>query len=448
MGRTKSEIPKGSFSLKAAPNSKGEKPIYLKYYVEGRYAKRSTDLWVLPDDWDKTHQVVKSKHKSAARMNGALASMKKKVDDQLLSFSDGVITWKIVQDMLDGKFIPEEEKAKSIQFVDYCNEVNEKLYHELNKYGYSVYYNAKLYIKQFADYLKNYKKVSSLTLKQVSKEILDEYVGYKVNVKKYKSIEGVNKSITPMLKAVKYARDSGYFDFVRAQPILEETYLDNKNRTYDPNIEDDSGKVRYLTNEQLKAFIDYKPKSNRKQATYDIMDIFLFSMYACGLRISDIVTLEWSNIDFDEKKIDKIQVKTKQKSKVSPRLPQEAIDILKKWQKRKLNERFVFDYLPVDFVFSKENSHKLKMKINTADRTINFSLNYIGEQLKFPFKLTIHVARHTFCVMALNSGISLHVVSQLMGHSSILATEKTYAKYLDGTVDDEIKKLSNIFQKK
>lgn len=447
MGRTKSEIPKGSFSLKATPNPKGERPIYLKYYVEGRYAKRSTDLWVLPDDWDKTHQVVKSRHKSAARINGALANKKKKVDDQLLSFSDGVITWKIVQDMLDGKFIPEEEKAKSIQFVDYCNEVNEKLY-KRDDYGYSVYYNAKLYIKQFEDYLKNYKKVSSLTLKQVNKEILDEYVGYKVNVKKYKSNEGVNKSLTPMVKAVKYARDSGLIEMSRAQPIIDEIYLDLKKRTYTPDEDDDSGSVRYLTEEQLKAFIDYKPKSNRKQATYDIKDIFLFSLYACGLRISDIVTLEWSNIDFEEKKIDKIQVKTKQKSKVSPRLPQEAIDILQKWQKRNLNERFVFDYLPADFVFSKEHSRDLKMKINTADRTINNSLNHIGEKLKFPFKLTIHVARHTFCVMALNSGISLHVVSQLMGHSSILATEKTYAKYLDGTVDDEINKLINIFQKK
>ena len=62
MGRTKSEIPKGSFSLKASPNGKGEKPIYLKYYVEGRYAKRSTDLWINPNDWDATKQEVKSKN--------------------------------------------------------------------------------------------------------------------------------------------------------------------------------------------------------------------------------------------------------------------------------------------------------------------------------------------------------------------------------------------------
>lgn len=107
MGRKKSEIPKGSFSLKAAPNAKGERPIYLKYYVEGRYAKRSTDLWVLPDDWDEKKQEVKSKNKSAARLNGKLTSLKKKVDDQLLSFTDGVITWRIVQEMLDGRFVPE-----------------------------------------------------------------------------------------------------------------------------------------------------------------------------------------------------------------------------------------------------------------------------------------------------------------------------------------------------
>ena len=447
MPRKKSEIPKGSFSLKATPNARGERPIYLKYYVEGRYAKRSSDLWVKPDDWDSNKQEVKSKHKSAARMNGVLANMKKKVDDQLLAFSDGAITWAIVQQMLDGEYLSEEEKAKSIQFVDYCNEVNEKLY-KREDYGYSVYYNAKLYIKQFEAFLKDYKKIESLTLKQVNKDIIDEYVGYKVNVKQYKTNEGVNKSLTPLVKAVKYAKDNGLIEMSKAQPIIEGTYLDIKKRTYNPDEEEDSGSVRYLTDEQLQAFIDYRPRSNRASATNAIKEIFLFSLYACGLRISDIVTLEWSNIDFEEKKIDKIQVKTKQKSKVSPRLPQDAIDILEKWKERNLNERFVFNYLPSSFVFSKENSHELKMKINTADRTINISLNHIGKKLELPFKLTIHVARHTFCVKALNSGMSLHVVSQLMGHSSILATEKTYARYLDGTIDKEVEKLTSIFQKK
>ena len=160
MGRTKSDIPKGSFSLKAAPNAKGERPVYLKYYVEGRYAKRSTDIWVTPEDWDSTLQQVKSRNKSAARMNGALANIKKKVDDQLLSFRDGKITWKIVQEILDGRFVPEGEKAKVIQFVDYCHSVNEIMY-KRDDYGYSVYYNGKLYIKQFEAFLTDYKHLPS-----------------------------------------------------------------------------------------------------------------------------------------------------------------------------------------------------------------------------------------------------------------------------------------------
>ena len=71
------------------------------------------------------------------------------------------------------------------------------------------------------------------------------------------------------------------------------------------------------------------------------------------------------------------------------------------------------------------------MKINSATKTINTSLNYIGKAIELPFSLSIHVARHTFCVKALSSSMSLHIVSQLMGHSSTLATEKTYAHYLE-----------------
>lgn len=446
MGRTKSEIPKGSFSLKAAPNAKGEKPVYLKYYVQGKYAKRSTDIWVDEDDWDSAKQCVKSKNKLSARINNKLNSIKKKVDDQLLAFKGGVITWDIVQQMLDGEYLTEDEKTNKTLFIDWCNKVNETQYTS-GKFGYSVYYNAKLYIKQFEEYLKNVKQIDNLSLNQINKQIIDEYVAYKINIKGYKTNEGVNKSISPLIKAVKYAKDNEYLKAGIAQAIVNDCYLDIKNRTYNPEDTEDD-KVRYLTDEQLNSFIEYVPKSSKKDATNDIKDIFLFSYYACGLRISDIVTLEWNNIDFVNKTIDKVQVKTKVKSKISPRLPEQAITILNKWKARQLNKRFVFNYLPENFVFSKETSGDLKKRINVVDRTINISLNKIGKNLKLPFSLSIHVARHTFCVKALGAGISLHLVSQLMGHQSILATEKTYANYLDKTIDTEISKIDGLFNVK
>ena len=50
-----------------------------------------------------------------------------------------------------------------------------------------------------------------------------------------------------------------------------------------------------------------------------------------------------------------------------------------------------------------------------------------------------HVARHTFAVMALNRGVTIHMISRLLGHSSILTTEKVYAEFLPDTITEEVK---------
>lgn len=43
--------------------------------------------------------------------------------------------------------------------------------------------------------------------------------------------------------------------------------------------------------------------------------------------------------------------------------------------------------------------------------------------------------------MAINKGMRVEVISKLLGHSSIISTEKTYARFLRSIIDDEIKKI-------
>ena len=76
--------------------------------------------------------------------------------------------------------------------------------------------------------------------------------------------------------------------------------------------------------------------------------MFLFSVNT-GLRISDIITLEWSHIDFKEKKLKKNMVKTKEVVEIY--LNNTAMDILNLWKKWNRNERFVFDMLHKDVDF-------------------------------------------------------------------------------------------------
>ena len=92
-----------------------------------------------------------------------------------------------------------------------------------------------------------------------------------------------------------------------------------------------------------------------------------------------------------------------------------------------------------------DNDIERKKAISNADKCINQSLLKAGEQIGLPFSLTTHVARHTFAVKALNQGLSMSVVSRLLGHSSTAITEKVYAKYLPSTLQQEVEKLTPSF---
>jgi integrase len=52
----------------------------------------------------------------------------------------------------------------------------------------------------------------------------------------------------------------------------------------------------------------------------------------------------------------------------------------------------------------------------------------------------MHVARHTFAVKALNtSRLDVHLISRLLGHSSVTVTEKVYATFLLPTLTSEVR---------
>jgi len=64
----------------------------------------------------------------------------------------------------------------------------------------------------------------------------------------------------------------------------------------------------------------------------------------------------------------------------------------------------------------------------------------VGRKLGFPFPLGMHVARHTFAVKALNSArLDVHLISRLLGHSSVTVTEKVYATFLLPTLSAEVR---------
>ena len=81
----------------------------------------------------------------------------------------------------------------------------------------------------------------------------------------------------------------------------------------------------------------------------------------------------------------------------------------------------------------------------TTRKCINQSLVVAGEQIGLPFSLSMQAARHSFAVFALNKGLSMSLVSRLLGHGSTDVTEKVYARFLPETLSAEVARLREDF---
>ena len=91
----------------------------------------------------------------------------------------------------------------------------------------------------------------------------------------------------------------------------------------------------------------------------------------------------------------------------------------------------------------RESAFSVDKARNNATKCINQSLNVVDEDLSIKFRLSMHVARHTFAVFALNNGLSMSVVSRLLGHGSTDITEKVYARFLPKTLSSELNRLNS-----
>ncbi len=102
MKQSNVSVPEGHFNLRNKPNAKGERILYLTYYVDREPIMASTGVAVKPSDWDSNKEVVKTRHLTSAKLNLRLAKMKDRVD-QLIETHKEPLTKEVVRKMLSGK---------------------------------------------------------------------------------------------------------------------------------------------------------------------------------------------------------------------------------------------------------------------------------------------------------------------------------------------------------
>ncbi len=164
-----------------------------------------------------------------------------------------------------------------------------------------------------------------------------------------------------------------------------------------------------------------------------------------GLRIGELLALTWDDIDFSRNyltvsksayqgKIDgKIQIvvdspKTKNSNRVIP-LPKQLVDILKKI-KRKSNSKYVITTKSGGMV---------------GTRSYQRTFERILRKLDIPYR-NFHSLRHTFATRALEFGMDVKSVSEILGHKNPMITLERYTHSLMSYKTEMMNKLGKNLQ--
>lgn len=438
----------GKFFLRTdnKPNEFGEQMINIQYCTQGVACKKKTGISVKPEHWlgdNGTNKYIKegpSGHPKAKILNQRLTNMKKEYDniiDSILLKKNQVIPVPVLRSILSGEYNEQlEEKRGKVDFVQFVLDYNEDEY-KLGKVGYSILVNVKSYMRKFQYFLQKVKHLNTnpgniLYCRDMTVDLIRDYILWRKD--NGNSNNTINHSLTPIFKALKKCCREGWIDREAYDEITEQ-YLPSNGK-----ILGEDKKTEYLTLDQLKALKEAAAKA-KYDRTRDFVDMFMFSVFCGGLRVSDIISLRWEEVDMESRMVRHYQVKNHSRKSLLLTIPMAdgAIEILERWRGR--SENFVFGLL--DDEFDLDDEEKFQDVKQSRTRTINQSLAALGEKIGLPFKLHIHCARHSFATNGLNNGGDIKAISALMGHSSLLITEKVYAAVLPETLKKNVQEYLN-----
>ncbi len=277
----------------------------------------------------------------------------------------------------------------------------------LEAYGRDVF--------QFLEYCGN------VSLKNISADDIADFVQYLSKKEQLSS-----KTVARKISAVRE-----FFKFLYTDKIIKE------NPAADVQTPKQQKPLpKFLTPDEIKQLIQAAMEG--KTPAERRMCVMLELMYACGLRVSELVSLPENCINFDKRQI---FIKGKgSKERIVPIAPQ-AIEA-------------IFDYLSYRDYFIKEGRKSIWLFPSKSSASGHITRDTFFKHLKeiavsagiSPQKVTPHVLRHSFATHLLNHDVDLRSVQKMLGHESINTTE-IYTHIISDKLIKTVQKLHPLAQK-
>jgi site-specific recombinase XerD len=165
---------------------------------------------------------------------------------------------------------------------------------------------------------------------------------------------------------------------------------------------------------------------------------YFWTVYSLGLRMQEGLSLQVGDMD-SQRMMVHIHRGKGAKDRYVP-LPTCTLHLLREHWRMHRNRRLLF---PAD---GRNHQGASTTSRPMPPSTVQKPMKQIVEQLNFGKKVSIHTLRHSYATHLLEAGVSLRVIQQYMGHSS-LQTTMVYLHLTDSAAVDARKAIERLFRR-
>lgn len=387
-----------NFFLKGSNKASNLRYVYLRITVDGVCKETSiSHKWDLTRWNQKTERATGSKE-DARILNLHLDSLISKIHQYklVLMNTDKTLSVESIMNFIKGT--SEDKVSVLVEFQKHNDEMLKLVPKEYAPATHRRYVTARSHI---AEFIKRKYKRDDIELRELNYEFIVSYEHYLKTVRKCSNNT-----------AIKYISN---FQKIVLQAVAKDIIPSDPFKLYKPKK---TKLVKLPLNNKELLILENKYFETERLSV--VRDVFVFQCYT-GLAYIDVFQLKKKNIYIDEDGSHwlKTQRQKTDANIIIPLLPK-ALEIIKRYQNHPdcIKNKLV---LPV----------RSNQKMNEYLKEISFLCNISD--------LNTHKARRTFgSTVTLANGVPIHVVKEMLGHSSVKQTEE-YALTEQQAINSEMK---------
>lgn len=414
------------FELSNKPTRTGGLAIMLVIYIGGKRKRISTHIEV------NTKSNFNYKAKKGHWITGVPDS--KSLNQSLSDFiTEAEAKYKVLDEGASAESVKLalKDKDKSDSFIQYAHDYLQTYYDR----GQLSYWKAvRKSFNKFEKFAKS-KNYSDVSFNDLSPRMIEDFKTFLIKQRNSRHPEMTLKAST-INHTIKQIR------LIVLDGIKHGKLAESKDpfKLYKPDKKAEVEKSK-LTDEEIKALEGLELEEG--SLLWHCRNSFLFSYYAAGLRIGDLLRMRWINIQ--NGRLIYIMMKNG-KGRNLILVPQARAILAKYHSEESKPTDFIFPFLANEkapFIKWLDNTETMPVEVkktflNAISRKtalINKYLPKLAEKAGINKKLSTHIARHSFAHQAMEMGITGSEVQNLLAHSD-LSTTQQYMGSLDTSEAD------------